>query len=956
MSSKLLYVLLLTTSTTVWAQQMPARWNELMKLVKTEVELLEKANKKGDEVHYRLLELYSERLKLELERENKAFLDSKDPGKHNTKDSYFSQSLKQYQTVRAFGEELLKKYPDSKRRGAMYYTLALNSRDFGRDKRTEAYLLSALKLIQNGTQLRHHAETSLADFYYNEKRFKEAVSYYEKVVKNEEDEWLPKHMLNLGWCYMKSDRNDDAIEALKKGYFLSVKGGRYVDIREQVLQNLAPFFVFGNRTKDGQDFYVKNEKDPIPYLLSLAKRAADKGQGKETEGILAVMQELIDDRGLPQHQEDLVLYELDFWRTYKRWDEHLASSKKLLSLYKRDAAIEDKEKKLVKQKEDGIEKVRSVAGFLQIKTAKDMKKGTDEFSTRDLTRTVAYFNLLRELDPQRKDEYAYFIGETYYAVERFKDAGVHYHLALEDSKANPDTTRQRKILNSLLALTGEERLPARENQELLAYTYENHVTIFPKDDMSHQIYPKLFQLHRSENRDEAAVSALERYHKNYAVDLSKQQDLMKALMDDFIKQKKVLKITHWIGEFKKGFLKFDAKTIEQTEIILGQILFVTAQDKVKQGDRKGALEIFSEVYKTTIYPSKVRALAGIQAADLELDLARPQEAIGWIEKSLELFTLKEMEEKTAFITAMLERMAYMREFRGAVRLTDSFLQKTCSLKSKGQDRLWEMSISFHLVLADDRLSRDSWKDNAKCASGEDVARKLAGQMLWYYYDQNDTARLISLWNGNKAAFSREDYVSYLLELYWERPAVEQKELRQELMKLKDNAKVAGLMDEFKLQEKFHNRQEELLKTVLIDATKPFDPEAFNPVLESFLLEIKKVGEEVKPLLASEHNRVREQTNQQLQAFYGHVFDKVSSLSFQHEDKDFVASFSAEMLKIAKVFQNKSQEFKKVSRRPSGDATFLSPVDAPVSSVTMDRFPASVPAQSLLNRSMKEGRP
>ena len=87
-----------------------------------------------------------------------------------------------------------------------------------------------------------------------------------------------------------------------------------------------------------------------------------------------------------------------------------------------------------------------------------------------------------------------------------------------------------------------------------------------------------------------------------------------------------------------------------------------------------------------------------------------------------------------------------------------------------------------------------------------------------------------------------------------------------------------------------------------------------------------------------------------------MFDKVSSLSFQHEDKDFVASFSAEMLKIAKVFQNKSQEFKKVSRRPSGDATFLSPVDAPVSSVTMDRFPASVPAQSSLNRSMKEGRP
>ena len=115
MLSKLLYVLLLSTSTATWAQAMPARWNELMKLVRTEVEMLEKANKKGDEVHYRLLELYSERLKLVLERENKSFMDAKDAKKHNTKEAYFTESLRQYMVVRNFGEELLKKYPDSKR-------------------------------------------------------------------------------------------------------------------------------------------------------------------------------------------------------------------------------------------------------------------------------------------------------------------------------------------------------------------------------------------------------------------------------------------------------------------------------------------------------------------------------------------------------------------------------------------------------------------------------------------------------------------------------------------------------------------------------------------------------------------------------------------------------------------------------------------------------------------------
>lgn len=935
MSTKMLYVLLLSLSLPALAQQMPPRWHELMKLVSTEVEMLENARKKGDEVHYRLLELYSERLKLTLEKENRSFLEVKDTGKHGGKDRYFAESFRQYSEVRAFGEKLLKMYPESGRRGAMYYTMALNSRDFGRDKRAEDYLLKALALIKKGTPLRHHAETSLADHYYNEKRYQEAIGYYERVVTSDSDDWLPKHMLNLGWCYMKTNRHDDAIATLQKGYHLGADK-RYVDIREQILQHLAPFFVFGNRVLDGKAFYVKNEKDPIPYMLSLSKRAADKGHGKETKDILATMQELINDRKLEKHQEDLVMYELDFYRSYKLWDDHLAASRKLLTLHKQHA--KEPKLELVKQAEDGVEKVRSVAGYLQLQAAKDTKKNSDEYSARDLERSVAYFNLLRDLDAPRKDEYAYFIGETYYAVNKPQEAAKAYRLALDDSKANPVPERQRKILNSLLALTGEEQLPTAQNRELLAYTYENHVEIFPKDDMSHQIYPKLFQLHREEKRDDKAVIALERYHKHYGSDLKVQQELMKGLMDDFIKSKNVLKITHWIGEFKRGFLKLDGKTIEQTEIILGQILFVTAQEHLKKGEKLKAREIFEEVYRTTIYPAKVRALAGVQAADVYIDSAQPTEAIAWIEKSLELFSPKELEEKSPELTAMLERMAYMREFRGAVRLTDILLKKTCHVQSKIQDRLWEMSVGFHLVLADDRLTKADWSESKACASSPKVVDQRAGQVMWFYQDMNDHSSLMSFWSANKKHLEQDDYVNALLELYWDRPEEGQRELRAELSKMKDHPKVAGLMADFKRQSDFQNRREALLNTALLEKEKAFDPETFNPRLESFLLDLKKIGEEVKPLLQSEHHKVREQTHQQLYGFYGRVSDLLVGLAPQHEDKEFVASFQSEMRKMATVFQGKAVEFKKSARHPAGNATFLSPVIAPISSVQMDIVP------------------
>lgn len=943
MKTRYLPVLLLATLPTgVFAQQMDARWHELMKLVRTETEMLEKARKTGDEVHYRLLELYSERMKLVLERENKAFLDSKDGGKHNKKEAYFPETRRLYQETKAFGEKLLKMYPDSPRRGAMYYSLGLNSRDYGRDNRTEGYLLEALKLIREGSALRHHAETSLADFYYNEKRFPEAIRYYEKIVKNDQDDWKPKHLLNLGWCYVKANRYNEAIDQLKEAYKLS-KDSRYVDIREQVLQHLAPFFVFAGRIDDGREFYVKNEQDPMTYLLSLAKRAADKGHGKETEQILKDMQELIESRGLEKHQEDLVLYELDFFRTYKRYDDHLRVSKKLLSLYQKDEKIEEKEKKLVKAREDGVEKVRSVAGFLQLQIAKDVKKKSqNEFAERDLNRVVDYFNLLRSLDKDKKDEYAYFIGETFYAVNRYTDAAKAYRLGLEDSKlqAKPDDARQRKILNSLLALTGEEVLEKKAQRELLVYTYENHVAIYPKDDMSLKIYPKLFQIHREDKFDDGAVSAVERYHKNYPGDLKTQQELMKSLLDDFIKAKEVLKITHWIGEFKKGFLKFDRDVIEKTEIILGQILFVTAQERVARGEKREALKIFEDVFKTTIYPTKVRALAGIQAADLELDLADPLAALPWMEKSLELLEKKELEEKVPHLTTMVERMAYMREFRGAVRMSDSLLKKSCGFKSKAQDRLWELSINFHLTLADDVINRSQFKAFAQCASATEVEKKMADHILWYYWDQNDSSNLISSWGDFKKVSSKDDYITYLLDLYWDQPEAGQKSLRSELIKHKDHPKVAALMEEFKLQEKFQSRREQILSQVLLDETKPFDGDAFNAKLEGFLLEIKKLAEDVKPLLSSEQIKIREQTNQQLQGFYGAVSDKLMSLKTQETDAEFVAGFQAEMHNVSKVFQAKVVDFKKATRRPSGDVTFASPVQPALSSSVIDLVPGS----------------
>jgi len=200
------------------------RWNELMKLVNQEMRLLEKAKRKGVEIKYRMLELHSEKLKLLHEKNNREFMASASQGKKKDKESYFQETRAFYQQTKEFGQRILKEEGKNNRKAEILFALALNSRDYGRDQLTENYLLQVIQLVRDSSiSLRHHAETALADFYYNEKRYPDAIRFYQNVINNQEDDWMTKHLFNLSWCYLKNRQFNEAIETIRKSYFESKK-------------------------------------------------------------------------------------------------------------------------------------------------------------------------------------------------------------------------------------------------------------------------------------------------------------------------------------------------------------------------------------------------------------------------------------------------------------------------------------------------------------------------------------------------------------------------------------------------------------------------------------------------------------------------------------------------------------------------------------------------------------
>lgn len=884
-----------------------ARWNQLMGLINQEMKILETARKTGPDLKYRLLELHSEKLKLILEKNNQEFMQKSQGGVKN-KEAFFAETRAYYQKTRDFGFKLMKDHPTTTVRAQVLYALALNSRDYGKDNITEKYLLETISLVKDPHHsLRHHAETALADFYYNEKRFPDAIFYYLRAIKKTEDEWLTKHYFNLSWCYLKNRQFDEAINSMKDSYFKS-KDQRFVDIRDQVLEHIGSFYVYAGRPMDGLDFYLENEKNPVPYLIPMAMKAMDKGHGKETEKILAEAQKLIDKNNWFQHQEELFHTYLDFYRHYNRFEDHEKVSRELTAYY----IMAEKESKLklpVVMKDEAIEKMRSLAGFLQVKLVKDMKKDEQNYDKDELRIVLSYFTHLINIDVNRKTEYLYFRAETYYSVRRFEEAAPAYVAAVTESRTAKNEELARKSLNSLLALTGMEVLRKDENKKFLVFAYSEHISFWPKDEKSEQIYPRLFAIYHEDKDDLKATALLRTYNKSYPQHLEEQQTLMTKVLDQFIEKQDTLKLTKWVEEMKKGFLTFSRETIEKTELVLGNILFLQYQEMAKKGDKLAAAKGFESIYVHKLYPDKVKYQSAFLAAMAYLELGDTVRSYHWQELAHARMTEEEKLSRREEQLKITERTYKLQDFETAYKLSNSLLTKFCSLKDDTQTRFYQIAVMTALVEEKTSNAEQIISKHSHCLSKQEVRDQALAQIYSHLEKQGDFFALRSFVNRHRLGPYVTQYRYTLQKWFWEKSSVDLKHrIRQEFKEINHPDTIAWL-EEIHLYEKFKVAREELGNAIIWDRPA-FDGEAFNKSLENYLLKLQAFRNSYQTLMQSGQVDLAILATRIFSEVYLHVGETIRDQRPTGMDEATYKDFFVAMKQVSAQFITASQHFDK----------------------------------------------
>lgn len=811
------------------------RWKKLMTLIDSEIKTIKGNKYSGPDLKHRLFELYSEKIKLIKEKENLTLLKA-DPKTvlSQGKESFFKSSKEQYKTAQSFALTIIAQYPKYNRIADIYYALAINSRDYGTAEETEVFLKKAIANSKDESKTMFNAKTALAEYYYNNKRYHEAVSYYADVLKNTEDEWYGKHLYNAGWCHLKERNFKRALDLIKQS-FETTKNKKYVSMREQVITAIGIFFVQADATFDGIEFFEQNTNPSSTNLIGLAQSSMNKNNFSVTEEVLKAALRDTRKRKDPNSEMKVRLAQLDIYRESKKDELYFETANNILDIYKKNKL--DKDDVFTAQN-----KIKEVAGFMQINLIKDKTKEVAEYSKDDYKKIMRYFDILSVLDRPNKNQYRYYQGETALSAQDYHTALKYYVRSIMNSKMNKDKGETtKKSLEAMLSTLELAKLPKAKMDEYTVFAFKNYLLFYPQSDKSQAIYQKLFNKYFEAGKINKAVNVLLVYKYFYKGDEAIHREMLTQILDSYIKEKNTDKLAFWINKIEKGYLHFSTDYIQNSIAVLGGLLFDKYQALEKKGQIKEAMKGYESIYDSKQYPKRTKAEAAYAIAALSVEQNKAKDSNKWLKRSLELYDDRDLVKITPSLLVMARGYRLLQNFELSTEVAALVSRKFCKDLFKNKDDFYEL-LSENTVIHDSNIANliKYEEEFKKCDIGEKLLVRTQTENLERFIAADRMQDSIAYFKAITPSAPAQRMMSkYLKYKYYQAPEKHHKDIEG----LKDNAdlQLATVLEQHGYINEFIKKVQDM-KFVFTSEEK-FNEDKYNSELEQYFSMITELNTE-----------------------------------------------------------------------------------------------------------------
>lgn len=638
----------------------------------------------------RISELNLEKARLWREVENEQYLSiPADQRQGVSKKDYFKKSSNYFDTANDSAEIIIKRFPNYKGIGEVYYILAYNNKELGRIGLAQKYFELSNRKSAPDSKIGVKSKIAMAEYYFNSHKYKEAVPLYEASLKKTNEKWLTKDSFNLAWCYYRIKKYDQAINLMRDIHKKS-STGKYIDMRAQVERDIGVFYIDSGRINDAVKFYESLGMNYTEQFVKIAASITTQGRFSQAESLLDQAAKFEKNR---DRQIQIFIAQMELFDKYNKVAEHLDVSTKLMKLHESKPLDADQVKRLTYH-------VNKKAAELQKVIASDVYKQVPKVQKLKSSQAIAYFEFAAKLNPKEKAEKTFFQGETAYAANDFDKALALYVTAFDAAKANSEKKIMSQSLDGMLSSLGQTNLKNATAEKYYIPVYSRYLSFDKKSKRANSIYVKLFNSQFIAGDIPAAEETLSYFADSFPADFETQEGMLAKIMDHYRSKKNNLKIKTYVADINDGKFKVSKKYAEALRGLMTKIQIEGVQQSLEKGHKDIALKGYHKIYEGDDSTPKAKVNAAYNLSALYYEAGNSNQSYLW---GVTAVTEMESADVVKFSDSYLSISAGLflkQHFDQSSDLSYRVLTKLCKENSSNKSVAYKNSVFIALANGD----------------------------------------------------------------------------------------------------------------------------------------------------------------------------------------------------------------------------------------------------------------
>lgn len=629
--------------------------------------LAKQQNYKSPDTLFRVAELNLEKARLYREMENEQYLAIPvEERKRISKNDYFARSNKLFDAANDAGLVVVKRFPKYNSIGDVYYILAYNYKELGDDKSAEKYFALATRSSRD-PKILAKSKLALADYYYNAKKYQEAIPLYESSVGKLDEKWWTKDAFNLAWSYYRVRNYDKAISLMREVHQKS-RSGKYVDMRSSVERDIGIFYVDAKRIDDAIKFYEGLKLSYTEQFIRIANAVVNQGRFEQAEKLLDQVKKIEKDQG---RKNEILLAQLNIFDKFNKTSEHLAASKELVATHLKSPLEKTQFDRLSYQ-------VNRQAAELQKAAASKVYASVPKIRREKSNQAIAYFELAAQLSPAQKAEKVFFQAESAYAANSFSKSLGYYVSAFDGAKQTNDKKILTQSLEGMLSALGRPELNKKIAERYYVPVYSRYLSVDSRSERAKSIYVKLFNSQFDGGDIAGSEKTMSDYAKSFPADFKTQEAMLAKVMDHHRKKKDYTAVKAYVERINAGEFKVSKKYANALRSLMTKIQIEGVQQSLDKGEKGVALRGYHQIYESAESTPNAKINASYNLAALYYELGDSQKSYQWSVTALKDMPVKDVTKFADSFLSIAAGLFLRQQFSQSSDLSYRMLAKICN--------------------------------------------------------------------------------------------------------------------------------------------------------------------------------------------------------------------------------------------------------------------------------------